>query len=101
MRRLKVCIEYVGTGVKLLETNTKKASPLLPSIILRRLTCKTENAFLNSRGLKPLVKSLRDVKADSMNRLINDLAVDRERNAGAGLDDRWNCERNLLKKMLL
>ena len=27
-----------------------------------------------------------------MNRLMKDLAVDRERNAGVGLDDRWEDE---------
>ena len=29
------------------------------------------------------------VKADSMNRLMKDLAIDHEWNAGAGLDNRW------------
>lgn len=34
-------------------------------------------------------KSLQDVKEDSMNRLMKDLAVDRARNPGAAEEDRW------------
>lgn len=34
-------------------------------------------------------KSLQDVKEDSMNRLMKDLAVDRARNPGAANEDRW------------
>jgi hypothetical protein len=35
-------------------------------------------------------KSLQDVKDDSMNRLMRDLAVDRANNPDAALRDQWN-----------
>jgi len=35
-------------------------------------------------------KSLRDIKDDSMNRLMKDLAIDRAANPDAALNDQWN-----------
>jgi len=35
-------------------------------------------------------KSLQEVKEDSMNRLLSDLAIDRERNPAAAALDRWD-----------
>jgi len=37
-------------------------------------------------------KTLQDAKADSMNRLMKDLAVDRAQNPDAALRDRWEIE---------
>lgn len=37
-------------------------------------------------------KSLQEVKEDSMNRVLSDLAIDRERNPAAAALDRWDPE---------
>ena len=37
-------------------------------------------------------KSLQAVKDDSMNRLLNDLSIDRAQNPASALNDRWDSE---------
>jgi len=37
-------------------------------------------------------KSLQDIKDESMNRLMKDIAIDRAENPGAPLEDRWNSD---------
>ncbi|KAF8907029.1 hypothetical protein CPB84DRAFT_1769308 [Gymnopilus junonius] len=53
-----------------------------------------ENAYLPEleRAKAQREKSLQDVKADSMNRFMKDLTIDREKNPGSALADRWDPE---------
>jgi hypothetical protein len=46
------------------------------------------------RARKEREKSLQDVKEDSMNRLMKDVAIDREQNPEAFARDRWDEDDN-------